>query len=96
MAADVIYNLLEVTDQDAIDEYRSKVGAVMADFGGRVVARDTEPRVLEGEWSGVRQLIIEFPDMDAVERWHKSDDYKPLLEMRLGATRGNLVAVNGV
>ena len=34
--------------------------------------------------------------MDAIERWHKSDDYKPLLEMRLGATRGNLIAVEGV
>ena len=96
MAAYVIYNLLEVTDQDAIDEYRSKVGAVMADFGGRVVARDTEPRVLKGEWSGLRQLIIEFPDMDALERWHNSDEYRPLLEMRRGAARGNVITVNGV
>ena len=41
-------------------------------------------------------MVIEFPDMDVVERWHNSDEYKPLLDMRLGATRGNLVAVNGI
>ena len=96
MAAYVIYNRLEVTDQEALDEYRSKVGAVMANFGGRVIARDTEPRVLEGEWSGVQQLIIEFPDMDALDRWYNSDEYRPLLEMRRGATRGNVITVNGV
>ncbi len=96
MAAYVIYNPLEITDPDAIEEYRSKVRAVMANFGGRVIALDTEPKVLEGEWSGIRNVIIEFPDMDAVERWYNSDDYKPLLEMRLGASRGNLIAVNGV
>ncbi len=45
---------------------------------------------------GRARRTVEFPDMDAVERWHNSDDYKPLLEMRLGATRGNLIAVKGV
>ena len=96
MAAYVIYNQLEVTDPDAYEEYRSKIRVLLADFGARVIAVEPEPKVLEGEWTGVRNVIIEFPDMDAVERWHNSDEYKPLLEIRLGATRGNLVALNGV
>ncbi len=95
MAAYVIYNQLEVTDQVAFDEYRSKVRSVLADFGAQVLAADSEPKVLEGEWTGTRYVVIEFPDMDAIERWHDSDEYKPLLEMRLGATRGNIIAVNG-
>ena len=41
-------------------------------------------------------MVIEFPDMDALERWYNSDDYKPLLEIRLRAARGNAIAVNGV
>ncbi len=41
-------------------------------------------------------MVIEFPEMDAFERWHNSDDYKPLLAMRLRAARGNAIAVNGV
>ena len=96
MASYVIYNQLEVTDQEALDEYRATVRPVMDKYGARVLALGTDAQVLEGEWSGVRTMIIEFPDMDAIERWHKSDDYKPLLDMRLGATRGNLIAVNGV
>ncbi len=96
MAAYVIYNQLEVTDPNAWEEYRSKIRALLADFDARVIAADPEPKVLEGEWTGTRNVIIEFPDMDTVERWHNSDEYKPLLDMRLGAARGNVIGVNGV
>ncbi len=96
MSAYVIYNLLEVTDPDALAEYRANVRPVMDKYDARVLAGEPEPKVLEGEWGGVRTMIIEFPDMDALERWHNSDDYKPLLNMRLGASRGNMIAVNGV
>ncbi len=97
MAAYVIFSLLEITDQEAWDEYGSKVRAVLDNCGARVLAADPEPKVLEGEWRGIRNGIIEFPDMDAIERWYNSDDYKPLLDMRLGATRGgNIIAMNGI
>ncbi len=96
MTAYAIFNLLEVTDPDALEEYLSGVGATIDSHGGRVLASDPGVRVLEGDWSGIRNVIIEFPDMDAVESWYKSDDYKPLLEMRLGAARGNFIAVNGI
>ncbi len=96
MAAYMIYNQLEVTDQDAIDEYRATVRPVMDKYGARVLAVGIDAQVLEGEWGGVRTMIIEFPDTDAIERWHGSDDYRPFLEKRLGATRGNMAAVNGV
>ncbi len=96
MAAYVLYNQLEVTDQDAWAEYGSKIRAQMADYGGRILAAEANPKVLEGEWGGTRNVIAEFADMEMLERWYNSDDYKPLLEMRLGASLGNLIAVNGV
>ena len=96
MAVYAIYNQLEVTDPDAWGEYRSKIRANLASVGARVIASDPEGKVLEGEWTGVHNVIIEFPDMDTVELWHKSDEYKPLLELRSGATRGNFVVLKGV
>jgi uncharacterized protein (DUF1330 family) len=96
MAAYVIFNLTEITDPDRWDAYRSGVGAAMAKFGARVISADPEFKVLEGDWPGIQNVIIEFDDMAAVERWYASDDYKPMLEMRLGSARGNLIAVHGV
>lgn len=95
MAAYLIYNGLEVTDPDGMADYRSKVGAVMDRFGGRVIAVGTEPEVLEGEWNG-RCVLIEFPDMDALRRWYGSEEYKPLLETRLGAASGNVIVLDGL
>ncbi len=96
MAAYVIYNQLEVTDAEAWEEYRSNIRGLLAEFGARVIAADSEPKVLEGEWPCTRNVIIEFPDMETVERWHASDEYKPLLDLRLGAASGMAIAVNGV
>jgi len=96
MAAYAILNLLEITDRAGWEEYRSNIQPVLAAFGARVIAADPRYKVMEGEWNGVSNIIIEFPDLDAVERLYNSDEYKPLLDMRLAATRGNLVVLNGV
>ncbi len=96
MAAYVIYNPLEVTNPGAWEEYRSNIRALLVDFGARVLAADPEPKVLEGEWVCTRNGIIEFPDMATVERWYSADEYKPLLNLRLGAASGAAIAVNGV
>ena len=96
MSAYVIFSLIEITNPDQWSAYRANVGAAMANHGARVISADPEFKILEGEWNGIQNVIIEFDDMEAVERWYASDDYKPMLEMRLGSTRGNLIAVNGV
>ena len=44
MAAYVIFSLLEITDQEAWDEYGSKVRAVLDNYGARVLAADPEPK----------------------------------------------------
>lgn len=95
MAAYMIYNLIEVTDPELMAQYRSKVSATTEKYGGRTLANG-DYEVMEGEWSGARTVISEFPDMETLKAWYHSDDYKPLLGMRLRAARGNFVVVNGV
>lgn len=96
MPAYVIYNQLEVTDPDGWAEYRSKVREELAEFGARVIASVPEPKILEGDWTGIHNVIIEFPDRETVDRWYGSDNYKPMLDLRLGAARGNLVVLDGI
>ncbi len=96
MAAYLITSLLEITDQDAMEEYRSKIVATYETYGGKLVAADPEFEVMEGEWESNRVVILEFPDMNALKGWYNSDEYKPLLEKRLGASTGNLIFVNGL
>ena len=41
-------------------------------------------------------MILEFPSTEAVKRWYFSEEYKPLLAVRLKASKGSLVLVDGV
>ena len=51
--------------------------------------------MLEGDWSPLRLVVIEFPDMDAARAWHESDAYAPLIELRQSASATNIVLVEG-
>ena len=95
MSAFVIADI-RVKDAEAYDDYKSGVGATVAAFGGRFLARAGRTVALEGDWQPGRVVVIEFPDMARLEAWYRSADYAPLLAIRLAAADGNLIAVDGV
>lgn len=95
MAAYAIYQQTEITDPDLYKKYVGPAGEIVAKYGGRRLA-GAEVEILEGEWTGARVIIHEFPDMEALMRWHGSAEFKPLIEMRRRAAKGNLIAVEGL
>jgi uncharacterized protein (DUF1330 family) len=40
-------------------------------------------------------VVLEFPSLDAAKSFYHSDQYKPLLEMRMKAGQSKLVLVEG-
>ena len=95
MAAYVIASI-EVTDPDAYAEYRARVLPTIERHGGRFLVRGGDSEVLEGTWQPQRVVVLEFPDADAARRWHSSDEYRPLIELRQRASNGHLLLVQGV
>jgi uncharacterized protein (DUF1330 family) len=96
MPAYVIASVTEARDRAALEEYRRRNTGVVAAHGGRFIARGGEIEVLEGDWSPLRLVVIEFPDMDAARAWHSSADYAPLRELRQGASDTDILIVDGV
>jgi uncharacterized protein (DUF1330 family) len=96
MPAYVIASVTEARDQDKLVEYRERNTDVVAAHGGRFVARGGPHEILEGDYSPVRVVIIEFPDMDAARGWYRSDDYAPLRELRRSASDTDILVVEGV
>jgi uncharacterized protein (DUF1330 family) len=94
MAAYLIVDL-DVKDPEKYAEYRRGVPDTVAKYGGRFVVRGGATEVLEGNWNPKRVVVLEFPTMDALKRWYHSEEYKPLLKMRLAASTGNIIAVEG-
>ncbi|HEX7966763.1 MAG TPA: DUF1330 domain-containing protein [Stellaceae bacterium] len=94
MAAYVIVDL-DVKNPTAYESYRREVPATIAKYGGRFLVRGGNVEVLEGDWTPKRVVVLEFPNMDALRRWYRSDDYKPLIAQRQRAAAGNVIAVEG-
>ena len=84
-----------ITDQKTYEEYKRRVAPLIAKFGGRFLVRGGKHTVLEGTWRPHRLVVIEFPTMDALDRWYHSPEYAPVLALRQPAATVQLVAVEG-
>ncbi len=91
MAAFCFVNILEITDPDKMEQYRSKVAETVGDHGGQYRLIGGHMIVKEGDWKPEFPVIIEFPDMDAAEGWYNSPEYREILDLRLSSTRGHMV-----
>ena len=94
MAAYVIGEI-EITDPVAYEEYRRQVNAVNAKYGGRFLVRGGRSEVLEGGPAPKRMVVVEFPSLEQAQKWYRSAEYGPLIELRQKASKGRLVLVEG-
>ena len=95
MAAYLLANLT-VRDATAFEAYRQAVPAVIAKFGGRYLVRGGAVEAKEGEPGLNRVVILEFPDMAAARAFYGSEDYAPLLALRLSAADGTVALIEGL
>jgi len=86
---------ISVTDPEAYEAYKQQVGATIAEYGGRYLARGGAAEVLEGDWTPNRLVVLEFPDMDRLKAWYESKAYAGPKAIRQGAAVSRVVAVEG-
>lgn len=87
---------IEVTDPTAFEQYRSQVPATIAAHGGRYLVRGGATQIAEGTWQPKRVIVLEFPTMQQLQGWYNSPEYQKILPLRLNASKGNAVMVEGV
>jgi uncharacterized protein (DUF1330 family) len=95
MAAYLIANV-EIHDAQGYEYYKEKASAAVRKFGGRYLARGGRHEVLEGTWTPTRLVLLEFPDMAALEAWYGSSDYAMAKPFRLANARSDFVALEGL
>jgi uncharacterized protein (DUF1330 family) len=78
-----VVGLHQITDPARFEEYRTKIGPMVARYGGRHLTRGENLRMPEGGyWAPERVVVIEFPNMAAIDAWYASPEYRPLIELR--------------
>jgi uncharacterized protein (DUF1330 family) len=94
MPAYLIANI-DVTDPKGFEQYRAGVPAVIAQYGGKYLVRGGAVEAVEGASPFKRLVVLEFPSMEKLRAFYHSPEYAPLIRMRMAASTGQVVLVEG-
>jgi len=87
---------IRIRDASTYAAYTAGFLAVLHQYGGRLLAADNAPVVLEGEWSAEKINILAFDDEPAMRRWADSPEYLSISSDRQASTEGVVLLVHGV
>ena len=87
---------INVTDPDAFEQYRGMVPATIAAYGGKYLVRGGVADVVEGDWTPNRLVVLQFESVERAREWYNSPEYTPAKAVRLKASTGDLLFVEGV
>lgn len=84
----------KINDPVQYKKYTDRVPEIIAQFGGKVLARGGDYRILEGPKKFERFVVIEFPSMAQAIACHDSPEYRAAAAFRRdGAGEVELVLV---
>jgi uncharacterized protein (DUF1330 family) len=83
---------ITVKDPEKWAEYRSRVPATLAPWGGEVVLRGKKITVLSGDHPFADTVVIQFPDAGSVAAWYDSPAYQALIPLRSQAAEMVLIS----
>ena len=85
---------VDVTDVDAYGEYAKRATVAIAAHGGEFLARATRTVWLEGN-ERARNVVVQFPSIEAAERCYWSEAYQQALAFAKDASVRDLCIVEG-
>ena len=86
---------LDVTNPEPFKDYAAGASAAVAKHGGRYLARGGAHQALEGE-ARARNVVIEFPSMQAALDCWNSPEYQAAKAHRDGNCVAQFVVVEGI
>lgn len=90
----IIHNT--VLDAEAMmQSYIPKAIDTFGAHGAELIVMEERSEVLEGSSDHPRTIVLKFADRASAETWYRSPEYQAALPIRLGATKGYAVLVDG-
>ena len=78
------------------EEYLPAAAKLIESHGGRYLASGTKPQMKEGTEQPRAHVLLEFPNLQAAEKWYDDQKYQPLIELRNSGGRTQLFIFEGV
>jgi uncharacterized protein (DUF1330 family) len=91
---------LRIHDRDRYGRYMNNFVARFTDvfgkFGGKLLAADDAPRVLEGAWWDRNKVVLmEFPDTASFTAWAASPEYNKIAIDRKAGAEAVVLLIKG-
>ena len=94
MAAYLVFHN-RTRNAEKLQEYLSKVNETLASYNTETLVFDENSEVIEGDTNLPRTVVVKFDSRDATMAWYNSPAYQKVLPLRLEATEGYAVLVDG-
>lgn len=95
MPAYVVFIRDEMKDQASYNNYLQIAVPTLAPFGGEILVANGNHEAFEGaDFDG--SVILRFPDMATAKAWYHSPEYEEFKSIRLNATIGRAILVEGI
>lgn len=96
MTAYCLWDVREIHDHDAMNDYVDRVTDTVTAFGGEYVVIGGPWQIVEGDWHPAYPVLIEFPSLERAHEWYSSELYAPLRDLRHAASVSDAVFFEGV
>ena len=83
-----------VHDKERYETFKQMQGAVIAEYGGKVLVRNPNPEVREGTNTGVA-VVLEFDSIENARKFYESESYAKAKAVRELAADSELILVEG-
>ena len=84
-----------VNDEDAMQAYVPPAVETLAAYGAEILVLSENSDVIEGTTGLPRTVIIKFESRERAEAWYNCPEYRAVLPIRLDATEGFAMLVDG-
>ena len=83
-------------DWNAYQEYIKLVPSVIKKYGGKYLVRGGDIITDNTSWNPKRIVILEFPNLEDLNSFRNSEEYKPVSAIRLKASTSESFVVEGI
>ena len=87
---------LRFTNAELYRRYQKQFFPVFRNSGGKLLAADEAPAVLEGEWALNKIVIMEFNEADAARQFLDSPEYQLISQDRIAGAEATTLLVQGL
>jgi uncharacterized protein (DUF1330 family) len=86
----------DISNPERYAEYAKLAPDIVTKYGGRYLARAGRTLTLEGPPARSRVVVIEFPSVDAAQRFYHSPEYTAARKLREGSATAQFVVVEAL